>query len=192
MSEDSICTVSGCQRPVKFRGLCRPHYRRMKAHGDPTAGSASPSERQAFVAVAAAHSGPECLMWPFGRNGRGCAEIKNGGQSQGVHRMVCALVHGEPNGQMDAAHSCGRGHEGCVSGAHLSWKTRAENFNDRWGHGTWPKGEKGPNAKVTEDDVRSIRAAAGLRTQGDLAKAYGISRQQIGHIQSGKSWSHVV
>lgn len=96
MSNMAICSIADCERPVKFRGLCRPHYRRLKAHGDPTAGGASPAMRLAFLEAAVAHKGPECLIWPFGRNGRGYAEIKSGGRSQGVHRIVCGRIHGEP------------------------------------------------------------------------------------------------
>lgn len=191
MTDTDRCSIAECARPVKFRGLCRPHYRRWKAHGDATAGGASPAMRLAFVDRAVAHAGPECLIWPYGRNGRGYAEIKSKGRSTGVHRIVCNRVHGDPGPGMEAAHSCGRGHEGCVSGAHLSWKSRVENQLDRIDHGTWPVGEQSPRAKVNEDDVRAIRSAASTATQGELAQVYGVSRQQIGNIQSGKSWGHV-
>jgi len=66
-----------------------------------------------------------------------------------------------------------------------------ENQLDRVDHGTWPIGEQSPRAKVTDDDVRSIRAAASTATQGELARVYGVSRQQIGNIQSRKSWGHI-
>ena len=189
MSDVSTCSIEDCPRPVKFRGLCRPHYRRWKAHGEPTAGGASPAMRLAFIERAVTHPGPDCLIWPYGRNGRGYAEVKSQARSTGVHRIVCSRVHGNAAPNMEAAHSCGRGHDGCVTGAHLSWKSRADNFQDRMEHGTWPVGEQSPRAKITDDDVRAIRAS-GL-TQGALGKLYGISRQQIGNIQSGKSWSHI-
>jgi hypothetical protein len=41
MSDTSInasCSVNGCERPIDARGLCSPHYYRMRRHGDPTAG----------------------------------------------------------------------------------------------------------------------------------------------------------
>lgn len=30
------CTIDGCTRPVKCRGLCPTHYQRFRVHGDPT------------------------------------------------------------------------------------------------------------------------------------------------------------
>jgi hypothetical protein len=32
---DPVCTVDGCDRPHKARGLCRAHFQRQLAHGDP-------------------------------------------------------------------------------------------------------------------------------------------------------------
>ena len=30
----NLCTVPGCDRHVHARGLCNPHYQRLRAHGD--------------------------------------------------------------------------------------------------------------------------------------------------------------
>jgi len=44
--------------------------------------------------------------------------------------------------------------------------------------------------KLTENEVLSIRAASG-RTQDDLAKQFGVTRQNINIILNRKSWSHI-
>lgn len=50
---------------------------------------------------------------------------------------MCQKAHGDPpSPKHDAAHSCGRGHEGCVNPNHLSWKTKKQNQADRITHGT--------------------------------------------------------
>lgn len=32
----NICSVDGCNNPVKYKGLCGKHYKRQWRHGDPT------------------------------------------------------------------------------------------------------------------------------------------------------------
>ncbi|KKM61187.1 hypothetical protein LCGC14_1534250, partial [marine sediment metagenome] len=51
-------------------------------------------------------------------------------------------------------------------------------------------GEKSPNAKLTWKLVGEIRKAYTTEnyTQLELAKEYGISRPQIGHIVNNKQW----
>lgn len=53
--------------------------------------------------------------------------------------------------------------------------------------GTGPRGSFG--RKLTADSVRAIRAAlADGRRQADLAREFGVSRQVIHAIKSGKIW----
>lgn len=52
------------------------------------------------------------------------------------------------------------------------------------------KGEQHNQAKLTEDDVRAIRASN--KRQRDLAAEYGVRQGTISFIKSGKTWTHVV
>jgi hypothetical protein len=54
-----------------------------------------------------------------------------------------------------------------------------------------PAGEKHPQARLTEDDVRTIRErlAAGDR-QADIARDYGIDPSHVAHIRAGRAWQH--
>ncbi len=56
-----------------------------------------------------------------------------------------------------------------------------------------PRGEASGNTRLSNDDVRSIRAAydAGGIWQKDLAKQYGCSQQTIQRIVRRKSWKHI-
>jgi DNA-binding transcriptional regulator YiaG len=90
---------------------------------------------------------------------------------------------------MDAAHSCGKGHEGCVNPAHLRWDTRSGNFSDKLAHGTDNRGEKSPVSKLTESDVIKIREMRGTVSQSQLAKMFNIDQSNVSKIQSGHSWS---
>jgi DNA invertase Pin-like site-specific DNA recombinase len=50
-------------------------------------------------------------------------------------------------------------------------------------------GETNGQAKLTEDQVRAIRADT--RTQAAIAKDYGIAFQQISRIKNRTRWAHV-
>lgn len=56
--------------------------------------------------------------------------------------------------------------------------------------GTGPlRGEQNKSAKLTEDDVRAIRASP--EKQQALADRYGITQAAVSHIRSRKTWTHV-
>jgi hypothetical protein len=70
----------------------------------------------------------DCIDWPYNREPDGYARIGN----KLVTRVVCKRVHGAPPEEnYEAAHSCHRGHLGCINWKHLSWKTRRANIDDR-------------------------------------------------------------
>ena len=90
-----------------------------------------------FREVVLAYDGNECQTWPYARSDRGYGQVYQDGRVEYVHRMVCEERHGPPpTPKHDAAHSCGKGHEGCVTKRHLSWKTHKENMADAIEHGT--------------------------------------------------------
>lgn len=81
-------------------------------------------------------------------------------------------------------------HRSCVNPEHLQAITGKRNSQLR--HGGFVSGEKVGTSKLTETEVREIRArlAAG---EGRLAvaRAFGVSRPQIRRIAVGESWRHV-
>ena len=103
---------------------------------------------------------------------------------------MCFLANGDPPFEKaDAAHSCGKGHEGCVHPKHLSWKTRLENVADTYVHDTIMRGERHFNARLTEDDVKAIRNDP--RDEKELAETYGCHASNIHAIRIRRSWKHV-
>lgn len=71
----------------------------------------------------------------------------------------------------------------------LLWGTTLENQHDRLRHGTTRVGEQHGRAKVTEAQVREIRASTAGTTA--LARRYGVARGTIGFIRAGTTWRHV-
>lgn len=131
------CAVCDCNNNAHYsasgaRGLCAMHYVRQKRHGSPTAGRAFAGEAERWLEDRVGHNdGSDCLKWPFGTASSGYGYLRAGGVLLGAHRTMCALVNGPPpTPKHEAAHSCGKGHEGCVNPRHLRWATSQENKAD--------------------------------------------------------------
>lgn len=190
------CSVETCKGNANHsakgaRGYCHKHYRRWQRHGSAMGGGTEYGEPDRFIAEVANHwASDECLIWPYSRNNRGYGQISRGGRPKLVHRIVCEVAHGSPPPDHQAAHSCGKGHEGCVNPRHLRWATTSENMLDRTSHGTDNRGERQGSSKLTKDDVLAIRASNARVT--DLARSYGVSPSTICGIQSGRTWAWLI
>ena len=186
------CAIDGCdRRAANSRGWCQRHYLRWWRYGDPLKQKriANGEALRYFEEVVLAYDGDDCLLWPFWRAAGGYAYLRHDGRDQPVSRIACEAVHGPPpTPDHESAHSCGRGHLGCVTKRHLSWKTHAENMADMLVHGTSARGDRNGSVKLTESDVRQIRELGGSMLQQEIAKAFGVSRQTVGDIIARKSW----
>lgn len=143
---------------------------------------------EAFIRAHAGHEGDACIEWPFCKNDRGYGLAVIGGVQRAASRWMCVIAHGDPTPPRDqAAHSCGN--PGCVNPKHLRWATHLENMKDRWIHGTTPRGERSGRTRLTEDDVRAIRAAPPLLKP--LMEKYGLSKHGVSKIRGGRRWAHI-
>lgn len=128
-----------------------------------------------------AYDGPDCLKWPFGCDSHGYGQVAYAGKVRRAHRVMCELVNGPPpTPDHEAAHSCGRGANGCVNPKHLSWKTRSENHLDRRGHGTAKTAPFGQGGHVLSPAQRQrVRELDGRVTRTKLAEMFEVSRRTI-------------
>lgn len=167
------------------------HYQRFRNHGDPLGGrTLNGATEEYYRTIVLNYEGDDCLIWPYTRAGAGYGLMHRGGKAIIVSRAVCEEINGPPPTEShQAAHSCGKGHLGCVTKGHLSWKTPIDNQADRLTHGTLPRGERHGQSKLTEADVREIRSLKGKETQRAIAKRFGISRPNVSNIQRGWKWS---
>lgn len=193
-----LCAAEGCDRnshrDAEGRlGYCSLHYQRLKKYGDYRVVNATPSPAKDWIQANKNHDGDECLIWPFHRSpGDGYGRIhRNGnGPITTASRFMLETTQGPPpSNKHEAAHSCGQGHQGCVNPKHLYWATPAENQDDRVTHGTSNRGTQQWKAKLTEDDVRQIRAAIGTESQLAIAARYGVDPSVISDIKRGKKWA---
>lgn len=190
------CSVAGCNRSALRihegkRGFCSMHYTRWLKHGNASKILRTPSPAKDWISLHKTHADDACLVWPFaiGSAGYGVVHRPNDGSLTTAANLMCEAAHGpRPSTKHECAHSCGKGHKGCVNPKHLRWATPDENQQERAEHGTSNRGTRQWASKLTDDDIRSIRARSATETQADLAKEYGVGPDQISRIISRKRW----
>lgn len=107
-----------------------------------------------------------------------------------LHRLVLLTFVGPCPEGMEACHNDGNPANSALS--NLRWATKKENMADRELHGRTRRGSSHRRSKITEDDVRAIRAAAANKvSQRVLAKRYGLGKSTVAHIINRDNWTHI-
>lgn len=191
MAASRICSVAGCGKTIKARGWCNAHHRRWMRYGDPLKGTTEQGAPLRFIeALLVSEPVEECIDWPFATLPGGYGHLWVDGTDIVASRYICERVHGEaPTPDHDAAHSCGRGKQGCVNPAHVGWKTRVENEKDKLVHGTSNRGERNGKSILTAEAVQQIMALKGQMTGREAGELFGTTRWTIYKIWSGHLWS---
>ena len=188
------CKISGCTSLSHGLGLCIKHYKRHLKHGDPLGGSDYGVAKAFFKSLLSHADAEACVAWPFATNGHGYGQLRQNKRTHLVSRLLCVALYGEPpTPTHEAAHLCGKGHEGCVNPHHLAWKTPKANQADKLLHGTDNRGSKHCFAKLTDDDVRTIRKEAVFRkvTYDQLAARFGMSAEAVGAVYRRETYRDV-
>ena len=141
MAEPRLCSIPGCGKPRLARGWCSAHWHRWRRNGDPHVGGkmrASVGEPLRYLReTVLEYEGDDCLIWPYAKTSSGYGNVYMDDRNHVVSRLVCEATHGPaPSAEHEAAHLCGKGHDGCVTKGHLVWKTPTENQADKAVHGT--------------------------------------------------------
>lgn len=192
MATPSVCKIDGCDKAPYAFDLCNKHYQRQRRHGSAEAGRTENGEHLRYML---AHMWDDCPKWPFPRPADGYGRINyQGKRSKLVHRTVCEIANGPPpTPYHEAAHSCGKGHEGCFGAGCLSWKTRVENVADSVEHGTWNHGERVNFARLTREQAltiwqrRPVEGRYGPATV--IAAEFGVSPETVVAIWDQRSWA---
>lgn len=120
----------------------------------------------------------DCWHWQAGKTHFGYGKF---GDTK-AHRISWEMFNGPiPDGLM-VCHKCDNPR--CVNPAHLFVGTAADNNRDRTekGRSRAPRGERHPNAKLSDADVRAIRASSERGI--DLAERYGVAASTISEVRS--------
>lgn len=148
-------------------------------------------EPMGFLIDGLTHLGVDdpCPTWPYATTPAGYPLVSE----NGTVRLVCHIVL-ERTGRgarllgMEACHSCGNGAAGCWHPGHLRWDTHAANMRDAVAAGL-NQGERHGMSKLTEKQVRAIRASVG--SHAAVAREYGIARRTVSDIRNRTTWSHL-
>jgi hypothetical protein len=138
-----------------------------------------------------------CILWPFSTNGGDGGrypQIKIDGSMVRVTRYIYERLSGHALAAGELVrHWCDT--PLCVNPWHLELGSHADNMQDMCERGRQAAGERNGRARLTESDVREIRALAGdyhLRgSVSRLARSYGVSPRNIVGIISGQTWASV-
>jgi len=126
-----------------------------------------------------------CWLWTGCCDAFGHGVIGINCKQSFVHRVSWVLAGNIiPDGHV-VRHKCRS--KNCVNPEHLETGTQAENAADMIRDGTSAKGVKNPSCKLTEEQVRQIRAST--ESGAFLAKKFGVSQPTICNIRAGKRWS---
>lgn len=133
--------------------------------------------------------GPEeCWPWTASTNQYGYGRLQGAarGAKVAAHRLSYE-IHKGAAGDLCVLHHCDNPR--CVNPRHLFLGTHADNCEDKVAKGRQPRGEGLPFSRLTEADVRAIRAS---NEKGrDLAKRYGVAPATITRVRRGHLWRHV-
>lgn len=132
-----------------------------------------------------------CWQWTGNVNKSGYGRIFDGRDVVLAHRLSYELHTGVTPGEKKVCHRCDN--PPCVNPDHLFLGDMAKNVHDMIEKGRHAHGERVPQAKLTEAQVKAIRAlhAAGEHRHVDLAELFGVSRRAIGQVVARRSWAHV-
>lgn len=139
-----------------------------------------------------------CWMWTAFRmsgKGHGYGQLTYNYKRYLAHRLAWILTFGPIPDGLCVLHKCDN--PACINPTHLFLGTQLDNLADMRAKGRHSKGptiwgERHGMAKLTGDDVRSIRAAHVIGVSiRILGQEYRVNRKTITKILSGASWKHL-
>lgn len=109
-----------------------------------------------------------------------------------VHRVVAEAFLGSCPAGMQVNHKDGNKKNNHPE--NLEYVSCRENVRHGWANGLYAAraGESHNMARLTEDDVRAIRAIYPARSLTDLAREFGVTVQNVSMIVRRKTWKHVL
>lgn len=191
MKPTRTCTVDGCDKSATRhkKTICEKHYRRFLTHGDPTK-TLRPGLDLTPAARLARKTTKTAGCWLFETESRYGKVSVGEGRTESAHRLAWELANGPIPEGLVVRHKCDVPR--CVRPDHLELGTYAENSRDMTDRVRQARGERQGSSKITADDVRAMRAAAGGGTPYRvLAARYGVCKSEVSAVVIGRKWQHI-
>jgi hypothetical protein len=150
---------------------------------------------------------PTCWLWIASTKPNGYGQVRRRGRTLLAHRLAYELFVGPIPAGLSVLHRCDE--PACVNPAHLFLGTHDDNMADMVAKGRQcrgarmsaalhgkargrTRGTQKPNAKLTDERVRAIRAAyAAGETQTSIAARHSVRQSLISRVVRREAWSHV-
>jgi hypothetical protein len=113
-----------------------------------------------------------------------------GGACLYIHRLVLEAFAGPAPAGTECRHLNGDASDNRP--VNLAWGTALENSADTITHGKSTRGQRNPQSKLTEDDVRAIvsLSADGL-PHAAIGRQFGVTTAAVVAIIYGRAWNHI-
>lgn len=134
-----------------------------------------------------------CWIWNAGKISTGYGAIYFRGKVRLAHVVSWIVNKGEISGRTLLCHKCDV--RDCVNPDHLFIGTWKDNSLDMVKKGRTCHGERASSAKLSEDDIKQIRALHDPQnpngpSQNQIAEMFGVSKTTVSMIVRGLSWRH--
>lgn len=130
-----------------------------------------------------------CWLWTGGRYSNGYGSMPSGKKAgnEPAHRFAYRTFKGVIPAGLFVCHKCDT--KSCVNPDHLFLGTHQQNMNDMVAKGRGAIGERHGFAKLSDEQVISIRADP--RPLFAIAAEHGVSDATIHNVKRRKTWKHV-
>jgi len=129
----------------------------------------------------------ECWNWTAAKCHQGYGHFRYKKHLINAHRFAWFLTHGPVPDNLDVLHTCDN--ESCCNPSHLFLGTHTDNMVDMVKKG---RHRNYIPQKLTVHQVKAIKIELGEGTlHRIIAKKYGVVRETITAINTGKFWAHV-
>lgn len=121
-------------------------------------------------------------------NGKGYLRVSIGKKLMFIHRLVAEKYIPNPENKPQVNHKDGNKLNNCVD--NLEWVTNQENRNHAVDNDLQVTGERCSWAKLTEENVKEIRANPGYENEY-WARKFKVSRSTINDVVNYRTWKHI-